>query len=330
MRKAISLLIFLFLSMPTFNGIYTKNNILEKHVSIQNFDDRDGAHFKYYENDSHVGNWYEWWYFNVKGSNKALLLYFFTFGDLNNKILSSVGVFAAFFDEDKSIESITSYPLINYSLDYEKCNVTIAGNFAREYENGYMLYYSSPHLEIHAEIRGHAMPFGGEPTRLKNWQWMAWYVAVPYGNASVTVITKEKQYKFYGVAYHDHNWGMAKAMQLKWDWGEFSCNNSSIIYGIANGIGGLYFVNKSIAKQYNISISYEKWRFINGFLKPVLIHIYSNDGKIDLYVEMKKYYVIGAEKIGKPYLFGHMHGKFYHRNINAMGFYEHHGFQFKI
>ena len=61
MRKAISLLIFLFLSMPTFNGIYTKNNILEKHVSIQNFDDRDGAHFKYYENDSHVGNWYEWW-----------------------------------------------------------------------------------------------------------------------------------------------------------------------------------------------------------------------------------------------------------------------------
>ena len=215
-------------------------------------------------------------------------------------------------------------------MDYEKCNVTIAGNFAREYENGYMLYYSSHHLEIHAEIRSHAMPFGGEPTRLKNWQWMAWYVAVPYGNASVTVITKEKQYKFYGVAYHDHNWGMAKAMQLKWDWGEFHGKEYAIIYGMALGKGGIYFVNGSSAREYNISISYEKWRFINGFLKPVLIHIYSNDGKIDLYVEMKKYYVIGAEKIGKPYLFGHMHGKFYHRNITAIGFYEHHGLQFKI
>ncbi|MCD6473806.1 MAG: hypothetical protein J7K47_02745 [Thermoplasmata archaeon] len=330
MKKAISLLIFLFLSIPTFNGIHIENSVFEKHVSLQNFDGRDGAHFKYYENDSHIRNWYEWWYFNVKDGNKALLLYFFTFGNLNNKISSIVGVFAAFFDGDESIESITIYPLINYSLDYEKCNVTIAGNFAREHENGYTLYYNSPNLEIHAEIHNHAMPFGGKPTMLDEWQWMAWYVAVPYGNASVEVVSRQKQCKFYGIAYHDHNWGMAKPAQLKWDWGEFYGEEYAIIYGMALGKGGIYFVNESFVKEYNISISYEKWRFINGFLKPVLIHIYSNDGKIDLYVEMKKYYVIGAKNIGKPYLLGHMHGKFYHRNITAIGFYEHHGLQFKI
>lgn len=104
---------------------------------------------------------------------------------------------------------------------------------------------------------------------------MAWYVAIPYGNAIVVAKINGREYKFYGKSYHDHNWGIAKPMQLKWDWGEFSCNNFSIIYGIANGIGGLYFVNESIAKQYNISISYEKWIFINGFIKPSLLHVFS-------------------------------------------------------
>jgi len=292
------------------------------HASVNG--DNDAAHFLYYQNDSHIDNWYEWWYFNVKSGNRALLLYFFTFGNLNNPIRSIVGVVAAFFNGNKSVVSITSHPFINYTLNYEEFDIKIARNRAYKFDNNYIVEYKAANLEIKATMKSNGKPFGGTPTNLKNWQWMAWYVAIPYGNASVVVKINGKEHRFYGKAYHDHNWGIAKPMQLKWDWGEFSCSNFSIIYGIANGIGGLYFVNESVAKQYNISISYEKWIFINGFIKPSLLHLFSEDKKIDLYVNLKKVYVMGIKNFGKPYLLGKMHGKFYGETINAIGFYEHH------
>ncbi len=326
MKSLLYLLILFLLSSPLLYEQNIKNFHEMHYILAENSNGNDGAHFKYYENDSHIKNWYEWWYFNVKADNKALLLYFFTFGDLNKPMKSKAGVIAAFFIENESIESITSYPFINYSLGYDRLNITIAGNRAYEMDNEYIINYKARGIEINVRMKNRGISFGGIPTKLKGWQWMAWYVGLPYGNASVDVMVRGKQYRFRGMAYHDHNWGIAKPMQLKWDWGEFPCNNFSIIYGIANGIGGLYFVNESAVRRYNISISYEKWVFISGFLKPSLLHIFSQDKKIDLYVEMQKAYIIGIKNFGKPYLLGKMRGVFYGHSIDAIGFYEHHGF----
>ncbi|MCD6573919.1 MAG: hypothetical protein J7K95_07500 [Thermoplasmata archaeon] len=323
------LILLLLISLPlSAEYEYTENFYFESffHTFACMHDDNDAAHFRYYQNDSHIKHWYEWWYFNVKNGSKALLLYFFTFGNLNKPTKSVVGIVTAFFNGNESIVSITSYPFIDYSLDYEKFNITVAGNRAYKTGNKYIINYKARNIEIVAKMESRGIPFGGVPTMLDKWQWMAWYVAMPYGNASVTIETNGGKCKFKGMAYHDHNWGIAKAMQLKWDWGEFCNGNSSIIYGIANDIGGLYFVNESMVRQYNISLSYEKWIFIKGFIKPSLIHIFSQDKKIDLYVEMKKAYVLGIKNFGKPYLLGKMHGSFYGSSITAIGFYEHHGF----
>ncbi len=301
----------------------------------------DAAHFRYYENESHINKWYEWWYLNVKNGSNALLLYFFTFGDLNNPIKSTEGVVALFFTENESIERITSYPLIQYSLDYEKCNVSIAGNRIYENEGKFFANYKAKGIEINVIASPMGKPFGGNRTILHGWQWAAWYVAMPYGKASVSVIFHEKKYNFHGYAYHDHNWGIAKPSQFQWDWGEFNMNNEfAVIYGIASSEGkmkgGLYFVNESNVFSIpsdNLVINYLKWQYINGFKKPVKIHIYggSNNKNVDLCINLKKYYIIGIKNIGKPYLLGNADGKItIEKNffINATGFYEYHSFKF--
>ena len=90
----------------------------------------DAAHFKYYQNDSDISRWYEWWYLNVKTENgHSLLIEFFTFGDLNNPFASAVGVVMLFMHEDGSTyKSLKSYPGIPYSLSYETCDVSITGD----------------------------------------------------------------------------------------------------------------------------------------------------------------------------------------------------------
>ena len=324
MRHFIILLLLLLFTSAGYDGFNSTYLPKIHDINLCMQDENDGAHFIYYRNDSHISHWYEWWYFNVKNDDKALLLYFFTFGDLNNPFHSSIGIFAAFFNGNEKVESITTYPFINYTLDYKNFNISIAGNKAYESGNKYIIHYKAKKMEIKLKMEGIGKPFGGKATKLSKWQWMAWYVAIPYGNASVEIKTGSKEYKFHGLAYHDHNWGIAKITSLKWDWGEFCNGREAIIYGMAYGKGGLYFVNRSMVRKYNVSISYEKWVVINGFLKPSLIHIYSYDGKIDLHVKMKKFYIIGIRKFGKPYLMGELYGKFYGSNFNATGFYEHH------
>jgi len=288
----------------------------------------DGAHFIYYQDSSHINNWYEWWYFNAKNDDKAIIVYFFTFGNLNNPFTSTVGVFASFFNNGEVVESIVSYPFIDYTLDYEKCNITVGKNSVYEEKGIYYIQFQSPNLKIYATMYGRGMPFGGKPQILKDWQWMAWYVPVPYGYANVTIFAGNEKYGFNGRAYHDHNWGMGKFANIKWDWGEFSCKNFSIIYGIANGIGGLYFVNHSNVTKYRVNLVYKKWFFKNGFVKPSIIKIYSDNNRINLTINLEKCYVIGKRNFGKPYMFGRMTGTFYNKKINTTGFYEHHGIMF--
>lgn len=327
MKKILIIILIIFLFENVGNEIYRNNHLfIETSNIVLNGDSNDSAHFKYYENSSHIKNWYEWWYFNIIGKNQSILLYYFTFGNLNG-VNSMVGTMAAIFKENETIKSIISYPFINYSLDYKKCNISIGGNRIYEEDGKYFIYYKSKDFELSANIKNEGKSFGGEATKIKKWQWMSWYVAVPFGKANGSISLKGKKYFFSGRAYHDHNWGIAKPY-LKWDWGEFNTEKFAIIYGMVmnNGTkGGLYYVNKSnfIFIPYGkIKIFYEKWKMINGYLKPSKIHIYSDDKKINLNIELEKYYMIG---FGKPYLFGIMYGKFYNEYINATGFYEHHG-----
>ena len=341
MKKIIILMIiFLFGFAGEFNlnmnKGYEKTYSEYEEILPYNYSN-DAAHFKYYENDTHIERWYEWWYLNVKNGSNALLLYFFTFGDLNNPIKSIEGAVALFFKENESIERITSYPFIKYSLDYEKCNVSIAKNRIYEDEGKYFASYKAKDIEINVVASPIGKPFGGNKTMLYGWQWGAWYVAMPYGKANVSVFLHGKEYNFHGYAYHDHNWGIVKFSHFQWNWGEFNMDNEfAVIYGIAKSEGkmkgGIYFVNESNVfsiSSDSFTINYLKWQYINGFKKPVKIHIYGGDNNktVNLYINLKKYYIIGIKNFGKPYLLGNASGRISIKKnffINTTGFYEYH------
>ncbi len=351
--KIVAILLAFLLLFPFYGKTDERLTDEGLNKTIQ-YDSDDAAHFKYYENESHIIHWYEWWYANVKGEHNAILLFFFTFGNLNNPLLSFVGVASFFFTENETIESITAYPFICYSLDYEKCNVSIAGNRFYEENGKFFIEYEKKDFSVSVEIESKGMAFGREATPIKEWQWAAWHVAVPYGIGKARITYKGNEYVIEGKAYHDHNWGMAKMGFFRWDWGEFSTDeidadnagtdDFAIIYGMVKGRdgmrGGVHFVNDSMhifIPYGEANIEYLKWDRINGFKKPIELHIYgksvygeSGNISVDMIVEMERYYVIGVKNFGKPYLLGKATGRVDIGNrsfsfSNIKGFYEHHG-----
>jgi len=338
--KYISLfLIFIIISNATTslnkNQTHFENFQYEAKIRNSIYDVNDSAHFKYYENSSHILHWYEWWYANVKNDEKSIITMFFTFGNLNNPLMSIVGVFVAILEENESIEMITCYPLIEYNLDYEKCNVSIAGNRFYEENGKFVIEYMKGEMRILMNISSCGKPFGSVAST-GEWQWAGWYVAVPYGKGKAIVNCKGEKYEIKGNAYHDHNWGISRKGYFTWDWGEFAVDNGTIIYGVAGEDemkGGIHFVNKTkhIFIPYGkLKIDYIEWKRISGFKKPTKLHLYGKDKNIDIdmYVEMEKAYIIGYKKIGKPYLFGRAYGTLNIDGkmipINSKGFYEHH------
>jgi len=297
-------------------------------------DSMDASQFIHYQNDSHIIRWYEWWYFSIKNGSRNMLIYFFTFGDLNSW-QHAAGVMASFFDENKSYEKFVFswHPV----LDYNEFNITIGENTAYEKHGVYYIHFSDDNLKINASMETKFVPFGGNKSYFDSWQWGAWYVAIPYGKAHANIIIDGNEYEIKGNAYHDHNWGISKFRNFIWDWGEFGCDDFAVIYGIAgiegNMKGGIHIVNAThhYAIGYdNISIDYLKWERLNLFWKPSRMLIQgSNSGlNIHMNVEMKKYYIIGWKKIGIPYMLGNAdtiinigENVF---NKNATGFYEHH------
>lgn len=318
------------------------------------YDDSDGiddaAHFKYYQNESNIINWYEWWYANAKGDDgNNLLVEFFTFGNLNNPLASAVGIVMIFMKSDGStFKSLKSYPLIDYNLDYQKCNVTIAEDIFAENDDGtYTITYhnSINNVKLHLTLSKINRGIEAIPTRAGDGEWMKWNIPVPYGKADgILEYTDTEGYHVYqisGRGYHDHNWGISNKFSLCWDWGEFTDSSipASITYGTVRFgdrpyEGGIYFSNETVRKAIHmpdLTIEYLDWETICGFKKPTKLHMCGSNGSfsINVTVELERAYIVGVGKLGMPYLMGKMNGII---NVNGKsyefsdvaGFYEHH------
>ncbi len=300
------------------------------------YDINDAAHFKYYENDENVIYWYEWWYANIKNEDKGIVIFFITLGDLRNPLLSLVGVFASFLKNDDFASSFISFPFIPYHLDYEKCNVTILNSRFYEEDGRFFVEYNGNDLKVYLEIYPDGKRFLIS-SNIYEWQWMNWYIASPYGKGKARVWYNGEEYFFDGNAYHDHNWGIGKFYQLKWDWGEFSLNDMALIYGFVEGkngkVGGVHIVKS----DEHIFIPYGKsnieildWKRFGIEKKPEKIFISANNENIALEMNLELYkffYIIDELKL-KPYLMGKASGKLkiYDKEIifsSIKGFYEH-------
>lgn len=316
----------------------------------------DGAHFKYYQNESNIIHWYEWWYMNVKGTDgNNLLVEFFTFGDLNNPLTSAVGIVLIFMKEDGTVfRSLKTYPGIDYTLDYEKCNVTIDGNSFRQDDTGttYTVTYTNAlnDLVLNLTLEARTQSIAQAPTARYGNQWMSWNAAVPLGVTSGTLSYRDMSgrhtYNLEGRGYHDHNWGISRKLPLEWDWGEFSHGQqgTSITYGMVSlhdqpFVGGIYFANATVSAALylpDLRVRYLQWEEIAGINKPVRIRLQGANEvmAVNLTVTYLQHYMIASVGgMGMPYLMGTIQGTVTvqghtHTFSGATGFYEHHFFNF--
>lgn len=315
------------------NETFTGSEIIQR--SFVNESD-DAAHFKYYEKDLHIIHWYEWWYATVKSDNRSVLALFFTFGNLNRPFARVVGALVAVFDGSETIESVIYAPFVDFTLDYERCNITIAGN--KFYiENGtFFVTYEKDDVSVTMSITPDGTPFTSI-RELERWQWGGWHTAVPYGTGNATFTVNGKTQTVTGRAYHDHNWGMSRKRQLNWDWSEWCIGNASIVYGAAGHKilrGGIHYTDNerhlSIMED-KAHIDYIEWGLVNGCKKPTKMHMYGeNEGiRVDLYIELEKVYTLEFGPVKKSYLLGRAYGEIQIngtlRYVNTTGFYEHHG-----
>ena len=314
----------------------------------------DAAHFKYYQNNSDIYRWYEWWYLNVKTENgHSLLIEFFTFGNLNNPLTSAVGVVMIFMHKDGSTyRSLKSYPGIPYTLSYETCDVSIAGNQFIQRDDGsydvsYQNYIQQVDLDLH--ITGLTAPIVGRHSKLNDKEWMAWNAAVPagevFGNLEFRDNSNIQQYNMTGVGYHDHNWGITRKIPLEWDWGEFTDPSLPItfIYGAAKVEGGPYEqggINVATTTQdiylpiQNVSIEYLEWEDVAGISKPTMLRITgeSSTMTVQATVRLHRYYLVaGTGWFAVTYLVGSLNADIsinghHYEMRNVIGFYEHHYF----
>jgi hypothetical protein len=308
----------------------------------------NAAHFKYYQNDSHIIHWYEWWYLNVKDDNGInLVIEFFTFGNLNNPFTSLVGIWCLILNENDTLISIKSYPWIEYSLGYEKCNVNIDGDiFLAVNRDHYILTYHNNINDVSLYLNVSCVTQGirGVPQKTQGWEWMEWIVPIPYGRVEGILhynnVGKSHTNVINGLAYHDHNWGISKKISPEWDWGEFTDTRYplSFTYGLvtfddAEYVGGVYITNDTTGESIylpDLHFEYKEWLKISGIKKPSLIHVYGANSTVavDIIISLQKYYIMGSDSLGLPYLFGHatgsimIDGQLY--TIDATGFYEHH------
>ena len=325
------LILIIFFSLIAGNGDI-KNDAIKfpnENCSFYIFNENnlnDSAHFKYYENDSHIMHWYEWWYANLKNGNESIIVMFLTAGDLNNPLKCIASVFIGIFTKEKTIEKVY-FTNKDFNLSYEKCNIKIGKNVFYEESNLYFITCKIDGLKAVIKLYPKGIKFGNI-TKLQGWQWMAWYVAMPYGKGEAEICYEGKEFVLKGNAYHDHNWGIAKKFDLEWDWGEFGCNDFAVIYGFSKGKGGIHFVNDShhIFIPYGkANIDFLEWKRINGIKKPIKLHLTTiEEIKIDFYVDLLKAYTIGISKIGKPYLMGRTYGVVAGEKFESIGFYEHH------
>ena len=62
--------------------------------------------------------------------------------------------------------------------------------------------------------------------------YLSWFVEIPYGKVTGSLIYDNKEHDFKGNGYHDHNWGEGDLGQVmeEWYWGRVSINDYTIVF----------------------------------------------------------------------------------------------------
>jgi hypothetical protein len=312
----------------------------------------NAAHFIDYQNDSHISHWREWWYLNLETvTNERLVIMFLTMGDLNNPLSSLTVVTMVYMQEDGStFWTLSPYPSLLYTPDYEKCNVSIGNNFfVASEKDTYQIHYNNVLHDLNLDLTliktRQGIKHGNCTTALGEWEFMGWCIPVSFGMTTGKLSYTDSQgihheFNLSGHGYHDHNWGLIQWNKLSWNWGAFSSNQFpfSIIYGQTEYTnsknGNINIVNETL--NYSIAypelkIEHLEWKKIGWHIRPSKILLYgtSINCSLNITIDLTQPYIIGIKDFGHPYLFGTAHGSIRLHDetyifSDILGFYEFH------
>ncbi len=213
---------------------------------------------------------FEWWYFDVQLDDGSTLV--LTYG--NKSPTDAHGAEAPIMlairqqPDGSSVKHTIGYDVSEYSASAEQCDVRLGPNWAKGDLNRYAAHVEVDGLTADVTIDRIAPSWrsgaGVSYVDAAKRKFFGWFVAVPYGTATV-VITKDGQTKeLTGSAYHDHNWGNASMQDITnhWFWGRAHLGDYALIYAMVFtqgflGIGQLQAPTIYLAKGDRILV--EDW-----------------------------------------------------------------------
>lgn len=194
----------------------------------------DSYHLRNWTGSSHLGNYTEWWYFNVYDSTnhvQAIFSYLVT-----NPAGQAGGLFpfgisemsAVAYTGNGIVTEADVYPAQAFSAAYDKANVAIGANTvqvlnrdtyriqgaSRDGRMAWDLAYLRTTPSWYAANRFNV---AAEP-----WQLMSWLLYMPAAVVSGTLTVDGTVYSIAAPGYHDHNWGEWDLTGVPWNWAQYA------------------------------------------------------------------------------------------------------------
>jgi hypothetical protein len=288
MYRFLFLFLFLFLSCTTlYTGSYNQPNLNlvqpEKMNSIVS---------KWEDGIRTTGesNEFEWWYFDTKLNNGAVLVcYFYKVHFLQDQYFIGLN----YNNEDEDIFLLKYFNKNEVEFSTDSCNVIMGNNYIRGNLDQYEIKLDPNDFEgfgVELSLKSNLKPYRPKDGIIQAGDdYFAWLAAVPNGTTKGKIIIDEIKKDVNGDGYHDHNWGNTPLQKLfsGWSWFRGKVGENTIIaseLNLSDKRGGynvpiLYIANKEnvVTSRFGDDGVYTQYsNLINNLYPPKNEPLFSN------------------------------------------------------
>ena len=197
-------------------------------------------------------NEFEWWYFDAKLDNGAIVVAYFW---KVHFLLDQYFIGFNYRDSDgKDFFKMKYFRPKDVSFSKDSCDVQFGRNHFRGNLNSYTIRIDPEDFDgvgFEVKLSSNLKPYRPQDGIIKAGDdYFAWLAAVPNGTVNGELIVDEKTTNISGSGYHDHNWGNTPLQYLfdGWVWFRGEINDKTVVASV------LYMADKR--GGYEIPILY--------------------------------------------------------------------------
>ena len=219
MNKFIFLFFYFFISCKTFyTGSFDQPNL-----NLEQPEELSSIVSKWEDGKRTTGksNEFEWWYFDTKLDNGAILVcYFYKVHFLQDRYFIGLN----YNDEDEDIFLLKYFNKNEVQFSTDSCDVIMGNNYIRGNLDEYEIKLDPKDFEgfgVELFLKSSLKPYRPKDGIIKAGDdFFAWLAAVPNGSTKGKIIIDGTKKNVNGDGYHDHNWGNTPLQKLfdSWSW----------------------------------------------------------------------------------------------------------------